>query len=233
MVRWSSAGTRGGVALLALVLALSAACGSSTPEDKGLLGAGGTPTPRANSSGGLPIYERTLQERGLVATPFLLAQPTQTPVPSGPLGGAVSAPPATPIPSTQDGALPTPTATPDCSLFLVFRTCTQTPGPSSLAPTSTSRTGPSSTATVATFRAVISPRDRVLSRGDTVRFEVQAFTPTGSRLRDIEVRWTAQGGVIDQSGVFRAGDEPGVYAVFATVIYKGARQPVVTTVVIQ
>jgi hypothetical protein len=74
----------------------------------------------------------------------------------------------------------------------------------------------------------------VLDPGDVVRFEVQAFGPNGDPVRDFEVRWSAQGGDMNRaSGVYRAGRQPGVYAIFATVTYKGARLPIVTTVVIQ
>ena len=61
-------------------------------------------------------------------------------------------------------------------------------------------------------RLVIYPEEITLSPNQSCAFKAQAFDRQGN-LRDCEIKWSATGGKIDQSGQFMAGTAPGSYQV--------------------
>ncbi len=66
----------------------------------------------------------------------------------------------------------------------------------------------------------IAPDSALIAPGDTVQFSAQGYNQFSRRI-DIQPRWMCTGGSIDQSGLFIAGEETGLFEVMVIDIESG------------
>ena len=79
-------------------------------------------------------------------------------------------------------------------------------------------------------RLVVAPDSVLLAYGDTTIFTAQGFDQF-DRPYDTEVGWFAEGGAIDENGMYVAGSETGTFEVTATTGFGGPTATAIVTVV--